>query len=184
MLLAFLQQQLPVAPWYVTAFLALLFIASGVVNVVQMSKSRQLERYKALVDAADKATGIYSEELSVVRQRCDRIESENKSLLTENVVLKSKTDLSRLQEQAEKFQRENQTVQQKIVDGLTEFAHVGTERFANASEILAKNTQAINDLGRHMTSEFEFHKKAFSDIASVLQAIDRRLPAVSSTSAN
>jgi len=174
-------QQIPLTadvPWWGAAVLLVLFIVSGVINLVQLLKGREVARWRGLAEAAEKTAGIYEKELEIVRKRADRVDAENRTLLAENATLHAKTDLSRLQAQSEQFQRDNQVVQQKIVDGLAEFSRASAERFSDSAIILTKNTEAISELGRHMTSEFEFHKKAFAEISSVLQAIDRRMPAL------
>jgi septal ring factor EnvC (AmiA/AmiB activator) len=175
--------QIPTAvglPWWATAILLVLFITSGVINLVQLSKGREVARWKSASEVAEKTVALYEKQLTAVRDRADRIDSENKNLLTENATLHAKTDLSRLQAQSEDFQRDNQKVQSQIVDGLAEVSRLSSERFADFGQILTKNTEIIRELGLHMTSEFEFHKKAFADISSVLQAMDRRLPAATS----
>jgi hypothetical protein len=176
----FLQQNFPpaVGPWWVTAILLVLFIASGVINLVQLAKGREVARWKSAAEVAEKTVNLYEKQLTAVRDRADRIDGENKTLLTENATLHAKTDLSRLQAQSEQFQRDNQDVQGRIVSGLEQVSRLSAERFADFGAVLSINTKAISDLGQHMTSEFEFHKKAFADITSVLQAIDRRLPAI------
>jgi hypothetical protein len=149
MLLFLIQQLLPVTAgsWWVTAIGAVLLIASGIVNLIQLSKSREVARWKSTADAAQ-------EELTIQRTRAERLNGENKDALKRIATLEARTDLDSLRAQATDIQS------QMHKDAETQLSIVS----------------ALDRMHTQMSEESRQSRTAFASIAATLQAIDSRLP--------
>jgi membrane-bound lytic murein transglycosylase len=145
-----LQQILPESSgsWWVSAIGATLLIASGIVNLIQLSKSREVARWKSTADAAQ-------EELAIQRARAERLNNENKDHLQRIATLEARTDLDSLRAQATDIQN------QLHKDAETQLSIVA----------------ALDRMHTQMTEESRQSRSAFTTIANTLQAIDARLPA-------
>jgi hypothetical protein len=150
-MLLLLQQLLPASAgsWWVSAIGAALLIASGAINLVQLSKSREVARWKSTADAAQ-------EELGIQRARAERLNGENKDALKRIATLEARTDLDSLRAQATDIQA------QMHKDAETQLSIVS----------------ALDRLHTAMAEESRQSRVAFTGIAATLQAIDSRLPPV------
>jgi hypothetical protein len=97
------------AAWIITLLFA---IASGVINLIQLRKSKDIEVAKGEVSQAQNETahwkgtaGAWEKELVVVRERCDRLEAANADLTKENATLHSRTDLESLKAQTANIEK-------------------------------------------------------------------------------
>lgn len=147
-----------------TILMTLLAVSLAAFNAYQWRKSSEASHWRGAAQA-------YESELGIVRERCTRIENENKEQVKAITELQAKTDLTKLQSQAEQFQRESQLVHAQIVDALKELSIGHADRYAKATETMNQNTQAMQDMARHMMEEFGFHKKAFTEISSTMERL-------------
>lgn len=151
----------PVGTIITLFFLVLL----GVLNVIQFRKRAEVETAKKEAEAARNETShwqgtatAYEKELVVVRERCDRLEDQGKQQQQLIGELQGRTDLKPLME-----------IQQQIVKALQELSMGNADRYLKATEAIGANTEAINQLGRHMSREFTQQRKAFGKMMTSME---------------
>ena len=147
----------------------ILILVSGLLNAYQFRRSTTSEEWRGAALAR-------KEELDAVRERADRLEGENKTMVAALAELKAKTDLTMLQQQGMEFERKNQEVHEKIVLSLNTLLDNNTTRYAQITATMLENTnamqlmrEAMEQLGDRMTREFELHRTAFANMTLALQ---------------
>lgn len=106
--------------------------------------------------------GAYEKELSIQRQRADRLADENNGLVALAAELKAKTDLTELQkamllqsQDARGYEARNQEVHQGIVDSLIELTNLSRERYAAVTATIEEQTVALHDVTKVLKSILE-----------------------------
>lgn len=141
----------------------------GLANAYQWYKSSKASHWQGTAEA-------YKEELSIVRERAERLATESKEMVKELAELKAKTDLSSLERQNLEADRRNQEIHERIVLSLNTLLDQGAVRYAQVTAVMSENTQAIVKVSEHINKEFqlhrmefEMHEKAFAEMSEALQ---------------
>lgn len=110
----------------------------------------------------ESTAGAYEKELSIQRQRADRISDENKELIALSAELRAKTDLTELQkamllqtQDARGYETRNQEVHQGIVNSLQELTKLSQERYAAVTATIEGQTVALQDTTKVLKSILE-----------------------------
>jgi predicted negative regulator of RcsB-dependent stress response len=147
-----------------TILFAVITLTLAALNAYQWYRSSEAKHWQG-------ASTAYKEELEIVRQRCERLESENKEFLSINAKLLARTDLSVLDMKLNDASKENQEVHELIVANLKQLIDKSDQRYARVTEVLEGHTTAIHSLGNRMTHEFELHREFFADMTKTLRAM-------------
>ena len=155
MLIFLFQESFPVALGPLgTLLLSLLALASGSINVYQLYKSREAGAWRGAANA-------YEAELGIVRERAERLTTENKGLTSEVAVLKARTDLSQLA-------HDSSEQHAGIVLALRQLAEGEAQRYAQVTQMMTEQTKLILGHQTHTAGVFEHIIEQFRDIKTEL----------------
>jgi trehalose-6-phosphate synthase len=160
--------QLGYAGWLV---LLVLFIASGVIHLIQLRKSKGVETAKNEVQQAQNETshwrgtaGAFEKELTVVRERCDRMEGSLKTAVEENAVLRTRTDLDALSKSLANEGRRAQEAHEAILHGLENLAGSVAEMTRRIVEMTEQATNRDVQYATLINSQSELIKSLQSQM--------------------
>lgn len=138
----------------IAAVLGTLNVTQGVFGFLQGRKTSEANTWKGAAEAL-------KVELPIVRERADRLDRENKLNIREIEQLKAKTDLKPLHDQIESANRRNEEIHIKMI--------------AAIEELGKRDSDAMSQLTNLVVAEFGEHRKAFANISSVLEGVNREL---------
>src|SRR6185295_16007749 len=99
-------QNIPSMPWWAVLIVALLWVVSAALNVIQLYKSRDAVRWKSASEAATATANAAISDRDILRLKRDQLNEENKDLTNQVAVLKAKTDLNGLKAEMVKAMQE------------------------------------------------------------------------------
>lgn len=89
-------QSFPNAPLWAAIVFASFSVISGILNVIQLYKSKETVQWKSAAESARSAATSAESERNNLRDVRDRLIEQNKELTSQNAVLAAKTDLNGL----------------------------------------------------------------------------------------
>ena len=149
----------PSPPWWAVAIVTALFLLSGLVNVIQLWKSRELAQWKGAAEAAESTNQLYISELKIVRDRADRLSEENESKSKRIGVLESRTDLDTLRAQITTMEK---ATSREISEG---HLHI-------VSALQGMTKDIMKGFSQHAAEDREFQER----ICRVLEGIEKQIP--------
>src|SRR6185295_3126673 len=97
-------QNIPSMPWWAVLIIALLWVVSAALNVIQLYKSRDAVRWKSASEAATATANAAISERDILRLKRDQLNEENKDLTNQVALLKAKM-VKEMQEMKSEFKR-------------------------------------------------------------------------------
>ncbi len=146
------------APWWAVLIAGVLLVASGVLNVVQLYKSRELAQWRGAAEAAGETNRLYESELKLVRERADRLTDENESKSKRIGVLEARTDLDGLRAQITTMEK---ATSREISEGQLKIV----------SALQGMTSNIMEGFAKHSAEDHEFQGR----ICTVLEGIEKRM---------